>query len=154
MVRHPPRSTRTDTLFPYTTLFRSVCFVRTTRRSRSIQHVHLFLRHLAAEQRAHAVEEGLWVSKRRHWPLLPNSAQTARPAPASHPIKGDLIIHTPRPIAPSRLLSFSSKAATRSFSFSTSSGIPLFFEISCEMASILLDMLFSWWTISRICPFS
>src|SRR3546814_13640947 len=24
MVRHPPRSTRTDTLFPYTTLFRSV----------------------------------------------------------------------------------------------------------------------------------
>src|SRR3546814_5682277 len=22
------------------------------------------------------------------------------------------------------------------------------------MASILLDMLFSWWTISRICPFS
>src|SRR3546814_7638168 len=23
MVRHPPRSTRTDTLFPYTTLFRS-----------------------------------------------------------------------------------------------------------------------------------
>src|SRR3546814_8433976 len=25
MVRRPPRSTRTDTLFPYTTLFRSVC---------------------------------------------------------------------------------------------------------------------------------
>src|SRR3546814_11250154 len=24
MTRHPPRSTRTDTLFPYTTLFRSV----------------------------------------------------------------------------------------------------------------------------------
>src|SRR3546814_15852960 len=24
MLRHPPRSTRTDTLFPYTTLFRSV----------------------------------------------------------------------------------------------------------------------------------
>src|SRR3546814_4816617 len=28
MIRRPPRSTRTDTLFPYTTLFRSV--VRTT----------------------------------------------------------------------------------------------------------------------------
>src|SRR3546814_15824452 len=27
MIRRPPRSTRTDTLFPYTTLFRSVCFV-------------------------------------------------------------------------------------------------------------------------------
>src|SRR3546814_9059252 len=25
MVRRPPRSTRTDTLFPYTTLFRSLC---------------------------------------------------------------------------------------------------------------------------------
>src|SRR3546814_8707764 len=27
MIRRPPRSTRTDTLFPYTTLFRSRCFV-------------------------------------------------------------------------------------------------------------------------------
>src|SRR3546814_18167616 len=27
MIRRPPRSTRTDTLFPYTTLFRSDCFV-------------------------------------------------------------------------------------------------------------------------------
>src|SRR3546814_12059850 len=27
MIRRPPRSTRTDTLFPYTTLFRSVDFV-------------------------------------------------------------------------------------------------------------------------------
>src|SRR3546814_14548701 len=26
MVRRPPSSTRTDTLFPYTTLFRSSCF--------------------------------------------------------------------------------------------------------------------------------
>src|SRR3546814_19363060 len=26
MIRLPPRSTRTDSLFPYTTLFRSVCF--------------------------------------------------------------------------------------------------------------------------------
>src|SRR3546814_7396003 len=27
MIRRPPRSTRTDTLFPYTTLFRSFCAV-------------------------------------------------------------------------------------------------------------------------------
>src|SRR3546814_13481181 len=27
MIRRPPRSTRTDTLFPYTTLFRSNCFI-------------------------------------------------------------------------------------------------------------------------------
>src|SRR3546814_19516799 len=26
MIRRPPRSTRTDTLFPYTTLFRSFCY--------------------------------------------------------------------------------------------------------------------------------
>src|SRR3546814_3181083 len=29
MIRRPPRSTRTDTLFPYTTLFRSPEFART-----------------------------------------------------------------------------------------------------------------------------
>src|SRR3546814_12135571 len=105
MIPLPPRSTRTDTLFPYTTLFRSfgyaphgrtafvgrmiaiaalltnrgfnhafnakapcfgrdraVWFVRATRRNRSIQHVHLFLRQLAAEPRAHDVEEGLGVA--------------------------------------------------------------------------------------------
>src|SRR3546814_7285088 len=28
MIRRPPRSTRTDTLFPYTTLFRSMNFCR------------------------------------------------------------------------------------------------------------------------------
>src|SRR3546814_5351214 len=31
MIRRPPRSTRTDTLFPYTTLFRSGCAARTRR---------------------------------------------------------------------------------------------------------------------------
>src|SRR3546814_4618939 len=29
MIRRPPRSTRTDTLFPYTTLFRSCCLTVT-----------------------------------------------------------------------------------------------------------------------------
>src|SRR3546814_8092023 len=31
MIRRPPRSTRTDTLFPYTTLFRSAAFGRRVR---------------------------------------------------------------------------------------------------------------------------
>src|SRR3546814_8252688 len=31
MIRRPPRSTRTDTLFPYTTLFRSIASIRSTR---------------------------------------------------------------------------------------------------------------------------
>src|SRR3546814_9602951 len=36
MIRRPPRSTRTDTLFPYTTLFRSAdgCCLRDCRRGR------------------------------------------------------------------------------------------------------------------------
>src|SRR3546814_4493111 len=35
MIRRPPRSTRTDTLFPYTTLFRSPCQRRSQSRQRS-----------------------------------------------------------------------------------------------------------------------
>src|SRR6056297_3885902 len=47
MIRRPPRSTRTDTLFPYTTLFRSpaprapprpACRSRATRTTRSEEH--------------------------------------------------------------------------------------------------------------------
>src|SRR3546814_7304830 len=41
MIRRPPRSTRTDTLFPYTTLFRS---------QRRLRHRHL--QHRAPTQRA------------------------------------------------------------------------------------------------------
>src|SRR3546814_10888078 len=37
MIRRPPRSTRTDTLFPYTTLFRSRCRAR---RGRVFPHPH------------------------------------------------------------------------------------------------------------------
>src|SRR3546814_2775791 len=37
MIRRPPRSTRTDTLFPYTTLFRSVGR-RAARRDRPARH--------------------------------------------------------------------------------------------------------------------
>src|SRR3546814_7367226 len=36
MIRRPPRSTRTDTLFPYTTLFRS--FPEPSRVARSLRH--------------------------------------------------------------------------------------------------------------------
>src|SRR3546814_1737066 len=41
MIRRPPRSTRTDTLFPYTTLFRSGVFVRPDSRFETL----LFARH-------------------------------------------------------------------------------------------------------------
>src|SRR3546814_21070602 len=43
MIRRPPRSTRTDTLFPYTTLFRSASLRRflcdNTKRRHVVQHV-------------------------------------------------------------------------------------------------------------------
>src|SRR3546814_11557486 len=38
MIRLPPRSTRTDTLFPYTTLFRSRLHFRIERRGRLVEH--------------------------------------------------------------------------------------------------------------------
>src|SRR3546814_10079176 len=39
MIRRPPRATRTDTLFPYTTLFRSVCSRRQARQSLRIREL-------------------------------------------------------------------------------------------------------------------
>src|SRR3546814_16437278 len=41
MIRRPPRSTRTDTLFPYTTLFRSI--KRIGRDHNLIEPVHLLI---------------------------------------------------------------------------------------------------------------
>src|SRR3546814_4466739 len=38
MIRRPPRSTRTDTLFPYTTLFRSGCDDERPRRGGAARH--------------------------------------------------------------------------------------------------------------------
>src|SRR3546814_20602450 len=52
MIRRPPRSTRTDTLFPYTTLFRSL-------RDES-------RRHIAALQDRYAAETGVPGLKIRH----------------------------------------------------------------------------------------
>src|SRR3546814_2582442 len=48
MIRRPPRSTRTDTLFPYTTLFRSSAAVKGTATSAyrfAGHHLCRFLRH-------------------------------------------------------------------------------------------------------------
>src|SRR3546814_7974013 len=57
MIRRPPRSTRTDTLFPYTTLFRSVGF--------GFEALgDLFDRHLFAETRL-ADDPGFHLGARR-----------------------------------------------------------------------------------------
>src|SRR3546814_17139348 len=50
MIRRPPRSTRTDTLFPYTTLFRSCRYYR-ARLSASLRKArHYSMRHLKIEK--------------------------------------------------------------------------------------------------------
>src|SRR3546814_21042407 len=42
MIRRPPRSTRTDTLFPYTTLFRSLRMLERADRGHDVGHQRLF----------------------------------------------------------------------------------------------------------------
>src|SRR3546814_10123963 len=39
MILRPPRSTRTDTLFPYTTLFRSLCLYETRQTAPTTSHL-------------------------------------------------------------------------------------------------------------------
>src|SRR3546814_14100124 len=48
MIRRPPRSTRTDTLFPYTTLFRSMASQNTSRKTQAFLHSESILLNLAA----------------------------------------------------------------------------------------------------------
>src|SRR3546814_11513122 len=43
MIRRPPRSTRTDTLFPYTTLFRSLVLIYKSQDVVNFAHGELFM---------------------------------------------------------------------------------------------------------------
>src|SRR3546814_3023173 len=43
MIRRPPRSTRTDTLFPYTTLFRALVLAKTPDAPESSKGISLFI---------------------------------------------------------------------------------------------------------------
>src|SRR3546814_17647816 len=43
MIRRPPRSTRTDTLFPYTTLFRSGLPLGSTRQCQALASIAIYL---------------------------------------------------------------------------------------------------------------
>src|SRR3546814_12485698 len=102
MIRRPPRSTRTDTLFPYTTLFRSeVLIVRTRKRGRGASvmaplffggHVvrpttghHPYLRHSAATRRRAG----------RRGPAFAVAARRAGKAVDRRPIRAEAQ-HTPR----------------------------------------------------------
>src|SRR3546814_13422915 len=52
MIRRPPRSTRTDTLFPYTTLFRSQALTHEPEAPSTHQHQHQHQHAPAVEQPA------------------------------------------------------------------------------------------------------
>src|SRR3546814_17877434 len=63
MVRRPPRSTRTDTLFPYTTLFRS-CPTTAQSAPQSMQLRSLHLRHPRSHQMKLSRRRGLPEGRR------------------------------------------------------------------------------------------
>src|SRR3546814_1898379 len=62
MIRRPPRSTRTDTLFPYTTLFRS------GRRAARLYAAHAAVQRLCAETAADLGAAGQAGDAFRRWP--------------------------------------------------------------------------------------
>src|SRR3546814_3996562 len=64
MIRRPPRSTRTDTLFPYTTLFRSILGVAAERPF--VADAVLDVIHRRTPEREIGVPEIFGVARRRH----------------------------------------------------------------------------------------
>src|SRR3546814_2301009 len=67
MIRRPPRSTRTDTLFPYTTLFRSRWFRSTLRSRRNQQNRTLISRnttnHGQKVRQVKVVTQGIFIDR-------------------------------------------------------------------------------------------
>src|SRR3546814_10835078 len=61
MIRRPPRSTRTDTLFPYTTLFRS------EPDSDRAKMAVLEALHMGSTLKAAAARAGMTVDQLKHW---------------------------------------------------------------------------------------
>src|SRR3546814_4533493 len=81
MIRRPPRSTRTDTLFPYTTLFRSDDASARTRTPRRVRPAHGLDPGLstsmpaAARPTLHLVDASLYVF--RAWHSMPDEFHDA-----------------------------------------------------------------------------
>src|SRR3546814_18870796 len=68
MIQLPTRSTRTDTLFPYTTLFRSHQFIRQTELTRQLEPLAVQVQQLTQQQidlheRQAELEKGLGVAQ-------------------------------------------------------------------------------------------
>src|SRR3546814_2379896 len=90
MIRRPPRSTRTDTLFPYTTLFRSA-------QQLDAEPVDLALQELVDDLEEHDVARVLEQRKRALQPALPAGIQqpsSLRPNVRRHNAAGRSEEHT------------------------------------------------------------
>src|SRR3546814_18045503 len=83
MIRRPPRSTRTDTLFPYTTLFRSAdTAVAIVLEHAALEYIVILgivgataVRRLNPNQPAQAIDEALGVRELRTTRIAPRSEE-------------------------------------------------------------------------------
>src|SRR3546814_8015902 len=84
MIRRPPRSTRTDTLFPYTTLFRSdtsVTRMNVTHKPFDDPRVRLAFRLAIDPAKASAVTHGPFSTPAEHHHVSPIHPEYAKLAP-------------------------------------------------------------------------
>src|SRR3546814_6796434 len=83
MIRRPPRSTRTDTLFPYTTLFRQSHFARSSENLRPFPHYGRLDPVRSPSLLAWSARgNGIAVESRHHYPQIfpePYSARLCSP---------------------------------------------------------------------------
>src|SRR3546814_11445127 len=97
MIRRPPRSTRTDTLFPYTTLFRSRSGARPRQwlpaRGNLQPPPHRRPRQPALEPGRHVPE----AVELHQFPRLVEADQVVHPAPRGDVCNGVLVAHVPGP---------------------------------------------------------
>src|SRR3546814_9750310 len=82
MIRRPPRSTRTDTLFPYTTLFRSERWRGTCPPENPTRLRHGRTRHQSVHGTYGASMPGSWVRSGDRFPRYPDNA-AARQSPSA-----------------------------------------------------------------------
>src|SRR3546814_2815306 len=95
MIRRPPRSTRTDTLFPYTTLFRSKPPLERHDHMGKLLRARLFP---GAELgvRSGEIDVGFGTQKARELPFLPLAALPALPELSDHILGPDVGQHAGR----------------------------------------------------------
>src|SRR3546814_6873767 len=95
MIRRPPRSTRTDTLFPYTTLFRSV--VRRGRRSTVLDEDGVVAEEIGVLERGHNTLIQVDVAdEERLDPKVPQDCIEVRIPEAAEPMLGHVDVGVAR----------------------------------------------------------